>query len=157
MVIHCCVYVWALLGCCRARNGLGSLVGWFISWVSSIVLLCFRGLESYWGGAVFYLAYTIFTSFLLRYTTPIVSYKAVARARHWGYARRCSWYYTTIYFFLTDQLVHGGASRAIRNLRERLSSGAIFVGSLLLHFYLVWCTCYTSILLLLLLFFYSIS
>jgi len=39
------------------------------------------GLESHWGGAVFYLAYTIFTSFLLRYTTPTVSGKAVAQAR----------------------------------------------------------------------------
>ena len=47
-------------------------------------------------------------------------------------------YLTSIFYFLTDQLVHGGASRAIGNLRERLSSGAIFVDSLLLHSS-IWC------------------
>jgi len=79
------------------------------------------------GGTVFYLGYTIFTSFLFRYAISIVSSKAVARVKLWCYARRCSGYYSIIYLFLTDQLVHGGASRAIRNLRERLSNGAIFV------------------------------
>ena len=44
-----------------------------------------------------------------------------------------------LFLFFTDLLVHGGAGIAIRNLRERLPSGAIFIDN-------AWCGTHTILL-----------
>jgi len=78
------VCVRAFLGRYRARNGPGR---WLVGLVRELVLLfCpfWRNWVSPGWRAVFYLGYTISTSFLLWYTTSIVSGKAVARARPRG-------------------------------------------------------------------------
>ena len=48
-----------------------------------VLLFCFvvADLSLTGGGTVFYLGYTIFTSFLFRYAISIVSSKAVARVK----------------------------------------------------------------------------